>query len=171
VSNLPSTLLSLDIRGNTSITGNISGFPPNLTFIRLTNSNFTSVFGNISTLPNTLEQFYLKSLGTLTGDLFNLPSVIRRVDIVSQMTFTYTSGRVWANNFLTLSLSPTNAWVGFNQSETDNLLIDAQPKYINIPGASRFQIKCSGTPKRTAASNAAFTALETLIGPANVILN
>ena len=87
------------------------------------------------------------------------------------MNFTYTSGRVWANNFITLLLTPTNAWVGFNQSETDDLLIDAQPKYINIPGASKFEITCSGTPKRTASSNAAFTALETLIGSANVILN
>ena len=171
VSDLPSTLLSLDIRGNTSITGNISGFPPNLTFIRLTNSNFTSVFGNISTLPSTLEQFLLKSIGTLTGDLYYLPSVIKRIEITSQMTFTYTSGRVWTNNFLTLSLSPTNGWSGFNQSQTDNLLIDIQPKYVNIPGASKFSIKCSGTPKRTSASDTAFTALQTLIGSSNVILN
>jgi len=171
VSNLPSTLNSLDIRGNTSITGNISGFPPNLTLIRLTNSNFISVFGDISTLPSTLQQLYLKSLGTLTGDLYYLPSPVTRIEIVSQMTFTYTSGRNWVNSFLTLSLSPTNGWSGFNQSQTDNLLIDTQPKYINIPGGSLFSIKCSGTPKRTSASDTAFTALQTLIGSSNVILN
>ena len=170
VSNLPSSLTTLDIQGDTSITGNISGFPPNLINITLPTSNFVSVFGDISTLPSTLTQMFLKSSGTLTGDLFNLPSPVRRIEITSQMTFTYTSGRVWANNFLALSLSPTNVWAGFNQSETDNLLINTQPKYINNPGASSFLIKCSGTPKRTSASDTAYNALVALIGPTNVTL-
>jgi len=170
VSNLPTSVTQLDIYGNNTITGNISGLPPNLSYFRL-QGGFSTVFGNISTLPIGLIQIYLVTLGTLTGDLYYLPTTMKIIDITSPMNFTYTSGRSWSNGFITLYLAPTNGWSGFNQSQTDNLLIDTQPKYIYIPSLSRFVIKCSGTPKRTATSDAAFTALQTLIGPANVILN
>jgi hypothetical protein len=105
--------------------------------------------------------------------LKDLPLGLRVFNLKTKSNFTYTSGRVWANNFFNLSIDPDTGtpWGGFTSGETDNLLIDIQPKYIFVSGSNTFRIKCSDTPKRSPASDAAFTALQTLIGPANVILN
>ena len=175
ISTLPITLIAIRIIGFNTITGDIQYLPPNLLSLTLQNKVLSpitvTVFGNVTSLPSSIERVNVASTGTFTGDLYNIPTPIINFVLNGNITFSYSSlGRTWASNFFNLTIDPSGSWVGFNSTETDNILIDIQPKYINT-GSSKFIIKCSGTPKRTAASNAAFTSLQTLIGAGNVELN
>ena len=174
ISGLPLSVIAILIVGFNTISGDVQYLPPNMISLSLYNKslapNTVSIFGNISTLPSNLTTFNVVSTGVTSGDLYYIPSGVTEFTLQSNMTFTYTSGRNWASNFLKLTINPSGSWVGFNSTETDNILIDIQPKYINT-GNSKFIIKCGSTPKRTSASDAAFTALQTLIGAGNVELN
>jgi hypothetical protein len=173
VTTLPSTSTSINIDGFNTITGDISTLPSGLKNVVLRNKAFApitvSTFGDITTLPSGLTSFTMVSTGAFNGDLYYIPSGVTVFLLQSNMTLTYTSGRNWASNFRYLEISRTGSWTGFTSTETDNLLNNIQPKYINLN--SKFQIKCGDTPKRSPDSNAAFTALQTLIGAGNVVLN
>ena len=173
ISILPASSLAINIQGYNTITGDISTLPSGLTNLTIENKAFApttvSTFGDITTLPSGLTLFRVISTGVFSGDLYYIPSGVTQFTLQSNMTLTYTSGRNWGSNFRILSIIPTGSWTGFTSGQTDNILIDIQPKYINLN--SQFQIKCGDTPKRSTASNGAFTALQTLIGAGNVVLN
>jgi hypothetical protein len=173
VLNFPRTLIAVSIRGYNTITGNVSTLPPNLTSLILENKTYpilVTIFGDISTLPSNLITVTISSNGIFSGNTSNLPSKITSFTLTGNITFSYSSGRVWANNFIRLQIIPIiGSWTGFTSTETDNLLIDIQPKYIYASNNS-FTIKCGSTPKRTSASDAAYNALVTLIGASNVNL-
>jgi hypothetical protein len=166
--NSPTTLI--EIYGQNTISGNISGLPATLTTL-IISSIYSIFFGDILNLPSTLTLINLKTLGALTGDMYNLPSLLTEITMVGNLNFTYSSGRVWASNFIRLYLIVNSgSWLGFNSIETDDLINDIEPYYV-YNNINSFTIKCSSTPKRTAASEVAFNELKTTIGATNVILN
>jgi hypothetical protein len=172
ISNLPRSLVTCQIDGNNVINGDISTVPPNIQVFLIRGNN--TISGDVTTLPSTSVAINIGGYNTLTGDLFSLPPLITNFVIRGgNNTFSYSSsGRIWASNYTLLSIEPAfgGGWTGFNSTETDNLLNDIQPSYINTV-ISNFTIKCGSTPKRTSASDAAFTALQTLIGAGNVVLS
>jgi len=170
VLNLPSSFIICEIDGLNTISGDISTVPPNIQVFVIKGGN--TITGDITTLPLTTRAITIKGFNTLTGDLFLLPPLITSFDIRGNSTFSYSSsGRIWASNYTFLFIQPTGGiWTGFNSTETDNLLNDIQPSYINVP-VSNFTIKCSSTPKRTSASDTAYNALVALIGAGDVVLN
>jgi hypothetical protein len=170
VLNLPRSFVICEIDGYNTINGNISTVPPNIQILLISGNN--TVSGDVTTLPSTSVAIDIEGSNTLTGDLFSLPPLIVSFNIRGNNTFTYSSsGRVWASNYTRLVIEPTGGiWTGFNSTETDNILIDIQPSYINT-SFSNFTIKCSSTPKRTSASDTAFNALVALIGAGDVVLN
>jgi hypothetical protein len=171
VSNLPSSLIICQIDGLNTINGNISTVPPNIE-IFLNRGNNT-ISGDVTTLPLTTRSISIEGFNTLTGDLFLLPPLITGLQINgSNNTFSYSSsGRIWASNYTGLVIQTTGgSWTGFDSTETDNLLNDIQPSYINT-SFSNFTIKCGSIPKRTSASDVAYNALVALIGAGDVVLN
>ena len=171
VLNLPSSLVICEIDGFNTINGDISTVPPNIQIFLCDGNN--TISGDITTLPLTSRSINIQGLNTITGDLFLLPPLITGLRINgSNNTFSYSSsGRIWASNYTGLFIQTTGgSWPGFNSTETDNLLNDIQPRYINTP-VSNFTIKCGSIPKRTSASDSAYNALVTLIGSSDVILN
>jgi hypothetical protein len=172
VLNLPRSLVICEIDGDNTISGSISTVPPNMQiFLMLGNS---AVSGDITTLPLSSRAIRIEGSNTLTGDLFLLPPSIVSFNVrFGNNTFSYSSsGRTWASNYTDLTIQPAfgGSWTGFNSTETDNLLNDIQPSFINVP-SSDFIIKCGSTPKRTSASDTAYNALVALLGSGNVILN
>jgi hypothetical protein len=177
VSNLPISLVICEIDGDNTISGSISTgsastLPPNIQiFLMLGNS---AVSGNITTLPLSSRSIRIEGSNTLTGDLFLLPPLITGLQINGgNNTFSYSSsGRTWASNYTGLFIQPASggSWAGFNSTETDNLLNDIQPSYINT-SFSNFTIKCGSIPKRTSVSDTAYNALVALIGAGDVVLN
>ena len=174
ISDLPLSVIAFRIKGFNTITGDIQYLPPNLIGLTLDNKslapNTVSIFGNITTLPSNLTTLVVVSTGAFSGDLSYIPSGVTWFNLYADITFTYTSGRNWASMFIIMDIIPTGSWAGFTSGQTDNILIDIQPKYINT-ATSVFRIKCGDTPKRSTASNAAFTALVALIGAGDVDLN
>ena len=170
VLDLPRSLVICEIDGFNTINGNISNVPPNIQIFLCDGNN--TISGDVTTLPSTSVAIDIEGSNTLTGDLFSLPPLITSFDIRGNSTFSYSSsGRIWASNYTFLFIQPTGGiWTGFNSTETDNLLNDIQPSYINVP-VSNFTIKCSSTPKRTSASDTAYNALVALIGAGDVVLN
>ena len=172
VLNLPRSLRICEIDGDNTISGSISTVPPNIEiFLMLGDS---AVSGNITTLPLSSRAIQIEGSNTLTGDLFLLPPLIISLLVRGgNNTFSYSSsGRTWASNYTGFTIQPAfgGSWTGFNSTETDNLLNDIQPSFINT-SFSKFIIKCGSTPKRTIASETAYNALVELIGSGNVILN
>jgi len=171
-SDLPSSLVICEITGFNTINGNISNVPPNIQVLLIRGNN--TISGDVTTLPSTSVGITIEGSNTLTGNLFLLPPLITSFSIRGgNNTFSYSSsGRIWASNYTRLIIEPAfgGSWTGFNSTETDNLLNDIQPRYINTP-VSRFVIKCGPPPKRTSASDSAYNALVTLIGAGDVILN
>ena len=167
VSNLPGAN-QVFIYGNNLITGDISGFASTIQSIQLV-SGSCSVYGDVATLPTQLDGIIIESTGTLSGDLYYLPSGIGVFDLDCYMNFTYTAGRVWAN-FARLKLTVKGSWSGFNSTQTDNLLIDLYQKYYSDT-SNKFIIKCSSNPKRTSASDTAYAGLVTKISAGSVILS
>jgi hypothetical protein len=169
-SDLPSSLVICEINGFNTINGNISNVPPNIQVFICDGNN--TISGDVTTLPSTSVAIDIEGSNTLTGNLFLLPPLITSLYITGNSTFTYSSsGRTWASNYTLLFVQPIGgSWTGFNSTETDNLLNDIQPSYINVP-VSNFTIKCSSTPKRTSASDTAYNALVALIGAGDVVLN
>jgi hypothetical protein len=170
VLNLPSSFIICEIGGLNTISGDISTVPPNIQVFIIKGGN--TITGDITTLPSTSVAITIEGSNTLTGDLFSLPSLITNLFIKGNSTFSYSgSGRTWASNYTVLYTQPIGgSWTGFDSTETDNILIDIQPSYINT-SFSNFTIKCSSTPKRTSASDTAYNALVALIGAGDVVLN
>jgi hypothetical protein len=170
VLNLPNSLVICQIDGLNTINGNISDTPPNIQVFLIKGGN--TITGDITTLPSTSIAITIEGFNTISGDLFSLPPLITSLIIKGNSTFSYSgSGRTWASNYTVLYVTPNGgSWTGFNSTETDNLLNDIQPSYINV-AVSNFTIKCSSIPKRTSASDTAYNALVALIGAGDVVLN
>jgi len=169
---LPSSLREFTVLGNSTISGNTLDIPSGITFMSLTGS---SISGNVSGFPTNLSSLYLGSSGTLTGNLYQLPLPIKIFDLNCNMNLTYTSGRTWYTPFYRLSLTPrnpTSSWSGFSKSETDGLLIDTKPPIYQSNPVNVFAIRCLiPSDPRTSTSDDAYNALVSLIGSPNIKFN
>ena len=177
---LPTTLINLDIQGANTISGNFLGLPRSLINLALAGNGIPSVYGNVSELPTGLNKISITSSGTFEGNLYNLPLPLRTFNLNMGTNFTYTQNpldppntpRTWVTPFFSLEFpaDTRTTWAGFTSTETDRILIDIQPSYANNT-SNRFAITCADDPKRTAASNGAYSALVSTISPAPVTLN
>lgn len=168
------TLSRIEITGDSSFSGNLSDLPiasptPILTFVTLVPSAIPAIGntfnGSTSTLPASLTSIQLASSGTFSGDLIDLPTGVQRFNLSMNTNLTYDLGisRVWATDFFSLDLPSTTGtlWNGFTTTETDKLLIDISGTFVTTSSiTNRFNIRCGDTPKRTSASNAAFTLID-----------
>lgn len=115
-----------------SVTGNISGFPPNMTQIDVDEN---TLFGDIALIPAGIIIFDVGGSNTISD---------------------YTAGRTWANNMKTVKVLPISG--GLSATEIDNLLIDLSVVSWQTGGA--IDLRGANSP-RTTSSNSAVALLGT----------
>jgi hypothetical protein len=137
VGNLPTTLQEFTMYDGNSISGNTAGLSglTNLAFFSLYGNN--TIFGSITGFPTSnLIALSLGGANQVTG---------------------YTSGTTWTNGMEAVTISSSVPGVGFTNNAIDGLLIDLS-NYTWVSGGNIF-LEGIDTPKRTAASDAAFNSL------------
>jgi hypothetical protein len=159
ISSLPTGLGSIYLNDiGTNITGSINSLPSTLTFCEIYPAN--NLTGSLSGgLPSGLTSLLLTNGGTgmTGGDIASLPAGITRLNLSSNScTYTYSSGRSWANYIWYVTILPANGY-GLTSTQVDNLIIDLANQslwtmnkniYLNASNANR-----------TTASNAAVSTL------------
>jgi hypothetical protein len=156
ISDFPPNLEILEIQGKSSISGNLSDLPTNLQTVVLISGGVSpnTFSGDVLDLPATLDFVQLSSTGLFEGDLVNLPAGIKQFNLGMEVDLTYNliTPRTWAAGVFAISLPPASGtvWNGFTRAETDKLLIEVAPQYINNSSTTnRCTLLCAETPPYT----------------------
>jgi len=130
VSGFPSNLVWLRLDGTDKVSGDTSGLPPNLKYVWLTTS-LNTISGNTSGLPLTLSFIYIGGYNTISGDTSGLPDV----------DYSYVPEN---NNFY---LTPTVSIGGNNTISGNTSGLPRKVRNLSISGFNTISGDTSGLPQ------------------------
>jgi len=134
ISTLPSTLSTMIIQGNNTLSGNTSDFNfPSLLSLTLTGNN--TIDGDVVNLPPNVTSITILGDNTLYGNLSDFPPSIRSINLGSQ-----------PGGLITGDLSDLpNASYNTLQMTSDNYSISANTATIPLMTGATFNVKIDGS--------------------------
>lgn len=135
-SGFPLNLVWIRLDGGDTISGDTSGLPPNLKYIFL-GTSFNTISGDTSGLTSTLSYIWLGGYNTISGDTSGLP----RVDFATV-----------PENF-NASVTPTIYITGYNTISGDTSGLPPQARYMVVTGYNTISGDTSGLPRSGSTTN------------------
>lgn len=154
----------LNIFGQQTITGSITGIPTTLSYFSVVgiNTNLSGSFSDLTSKTNLVIFYQASGTSTITGDLTNLPLSVKIFDYQTTVALSpapsFTPPHTWANPMQAFRVISQTA---MSSASLNNLLVSlaAVPAWGTAPGAQ-------GTSKyvilKGVASGAGLTAITTL---------
>lgn len=117
----------------------------------------------------SIKRLQITGLNTIDGSINNLPTSLNVITVSGNNTLTgYTSGYLWNTTFYSLEIVSSLPGVGFTDTQIDAILNNLNTRVSNWGDGSEYtriiKLKGISSPKRTSASDAAYTNLTTVKG-------
>jgi len=165
VEDIPALTTYINIIGNNTVGGSLNNLPSDSTLVTLIILGNNTITGDIAFLSNSVTTIYLSGGNTIYGDLNDLPANILYIQLLGDNAISnYTppsGGRTWKSLALSstaFNFQPASAG-GLSSAEVDELIIDLDTSTTSSSATAKTIYITGSNEPRTSASDAAVASL------------